>query len=71
MIRHVLTPKRGLADDITQEQRDQGLAEIEVYYEWIRKYILPQESDVSWGPMMLLPLGRPGANYRDIVPDPG
>ena len=64
--------KRNLANDITKEQRDQGIAEIAIYQEWITKHILPQgRTDGSPAPIMILPLGRPGANYRDIVPKPG
>lgn len=58
---------RGLATNITREQRDRGLAELEVYYTWVRDNILKPDTEYNF---VLLPLGRPGANYRDVVPAP-
>ena len=58
---------RSLADDITQEQRDQGLAELDTYYSWVRDEILKVGTENN---IIVLPLGRPGANYRDTVPAP-
>ncbi|KAK3297432.1 amidase signature domain-containing protein, partial [Chaetomium fimeti] len=63
-----MTRRWALASNITQEQRDQGLAELEVYYTWVRDEILKPDTEYNF---ILLPLGRPGANYRDIVPTPG
>ncbi|KAK4139840.1 putative amidase [Dichotomopilus funicola] len=63
-----MTRRWGLATNITQEQREQGLAELGVYYTWVRGHILKPDTEYNF---VLLPLGRPGANYRDIVPTPG
>ncbi|KAH6620994.1 amidase signature domain-containing protein [Chaetomium sp. MPI-SDFR-AT-0129] len=63
-----MTRRWGLATNITQEQRDQGLAELGVYYTWVRDHILKPDTEYNF---VLLPLRRPGANYRDIVPIPG
>ncbi|KAK4194619.1 amidase signature domain-containing protein [Triangularia verruculosa] len=63
-----MTRRWGLASNITKEQRDQGLAELNVCYQWVRDSILKPEAEYNF---VLLPLGRPGANYRDIVPTAG
>ncbi|KAI0099877.1 amidase signature enzyme [Nemania sp. FL0031] len=63
-----MTKRWGLCDHISKEQRDQGLREIEVYYTWVRDHVVKEGLEDN---IMVLPLGRPGANYRDIVPQPG
>lgn len=50
------------------EQRDQGLRELSVYYDWALEHILKPDTEHNF---VLVPLGRPGANYRDLVPAPG
>ncbi|KAJ5116053.1 hypothetical protein N7456_000401 [Penicillium angulare] len=54
--------QRGI--DTTKEERDRGIAECETVAAWIYSEIL------TAGSIMLLPLGRPGANYRDLIPEP-
>ncbi|KAJ5735194.1 uncharacterized protein N7483_000319 [Penicillium malachiteum] len=53
--------ERQLGNDITKEERDRGLQECEIFSPWIYSKVLTPEV------IMLLPLGRPGANYRDSV----
>lgn len=57
--------QRGI--DTTKEERDQGLEELDVFREWVERYVLVPGESVEDGPIMMIPLGRPGANYRDIV----
>ncbi|GAP92178.1 putative amidase [Rosellinia necatrix] len=63
-----MTKRWALCDDISKEQRDQGFREIDVYYTWIRDHVLKEGLEDN---IMVLPLGRSGANYRDVVPQPG
>ncbi|PMD44122.1 amidase signature enzyme [Hyaloscypha variabilis F] len=55
--------QRGI--NTTKEQRDQGLQECETVAKWMAKEVLTP------GTIMLIPAGRPGANYRDTIPEPG
>lgn len=54
---------------VTDEERDQSLAKIDVFKKWVDREIWQRhnKSDVS---IMIVPQGRPGANYRDIVGTP-
>ncbi|KAI1116420.1 amidase signature enzyme [Nemania sp. NC0429] len=63
-----MTKRWALCDDISKEQRDQGLREVEIYYDWIRDHVLKDGTEDN---IMILPLGRAGANYRDVLPKPG
>lgn len=61
---------RELGQKTTLEERDQGLAEIEVFKKWVDQYILPLSADGQPEAIVVVPLGRASANYRDIVPPP-
>ncbi|KAI0388524.1 hypothetical protein F5Y17DRAFT_452461 [Xylariaceae sp. FL0594] len=63
-----MTKRWGLCEQITKEQRDQGLQELKIYYSWVRDHVLRDGTEDN---IILLPLGRAGANYRDVVPQPG
>ncbi|KAH6617363.1 amidase signature domain-containing protein [Chaetomium tenue] len=63
-----MTRRWGLATNIIQEHRDQCLDDLGVYYDWVLDNILKPDTEYNF---VLLPLGRPGANYRDIVPESG
>ncbi|KAH6877051.1 hypothetical protein B0T10DRAFT_464754 [Thelonectria olida] len=56
---------RELSDVITKEQRDQGVSELDVYYAGVHEHILKPDTEYN---LLLLPLGRPETNYRDLVP---
>jgi hypothetical protein len=53
---------------ITKEQRAQADKETKVYKDWIDANILTKDESGASEAIMILPLGRPGPNYRDIVP---
>lgn len=55
---------------ITKEQRLQADKETKVYKDWVDANILTRDSSGSSEAIMILPLGRPGPNYRDTVPPP-
>ncbi|KAI1121232.1 amidase signature enzyme [Nemania abortiva] len=63
-----MTQRWALCDDISKEERDQGLKVLKVYDAWVRDHVLKEGIEDN---VMILPLGRPGANYRDIAPQPG
>ncbi|KAL1857017.1 hypothetical protein Daus18300_010463 [Diaporthe australafricana] len=66
-----MTKRWGLANSINEDQRKQpweGIEELQVYYNWIRDFILAPGDRQN---VILLSLGRPGANYRDALPQPG
>ena len=65
---HPFVRRRGI--DTTKAERDQGLEELKIFGNWINTQVLA-ENELDAAPIMLIPLGRPGANYRDIVPPPG
>ncbi|KAK0750252.1 amidase [Schizothecium vesticola] len=54
----------------TQEERDRSLQEIEQFREWAQKTLFSTRGDGSSNTIMLVPHGRPGANYRDTEPSP-
>jgi hypothetical protein len=54
--------QRGI--NTTKKQRDQGLRECETVAKWMAKEVLTPRT------IMLIPAGRPGANYRDTIPEP-
>jgi hypothetical protein len=56
--------------EITADERATGLKEIEVFKDWVDKHILVSDDPSEPPPIMLLPLGRSGPNYRDVVPPP-
>ncbi|KAK0702782.1 amidase signature domain-containing protein [Lasiosphaeris hirsuta] len=55
--------QRGI--DTTKEQRDQGRQECDVVSKWLFSEHLTPDT------IMLIPAGRPAANYRDMIPEPG
>lgn len=59
---------RELGAKITKEQRAQADKETEVFKNWIDAHILTRDASGASEAIMILPLGRPGPNYRDIVP---
>ena len=61
---------RELGQQTTLAQRNQGLREIEVFREWVDQRLLPLSPDGQPEAVIAVPLGRAGANYRDIVPPP-
>lgn len=67
----VFTFHRQRGIDTTQEERNRGLAELEVFRDWIERCILSPDRDGKGSPVMLLPLGQPCKNYCDVVPPAG
>ncbi|KAJ5414878.1 hypothetical protein N7509_000212 [Penicillium cosmopolitanum] len=57
-----------MGEEITEEERAQSDDETKVYRDWIDEKILTKDSSGAPEAIMILPLGRPGPNYRDIVP---
>ncbi|KKA25283.1 hypothetical protein T310_0691 [Rasamsonia emersonii CBS 393.64] len=53
---------------VDDEQRAQADKETEVFKNWIDAHILTRDASGASEAIMILPLGRPGPNYRDIVP---
>ncbi|EGX45092.1 hypothetical protein AOL_s00173g193 [Orbilia oligospora ATCC 24927] len=53
------------------ENRQRSIDEMKVFRDWIFKTFLETEADGISGPIMLIPLGRPGNNPRDVVPPAG
>jgi len=64
---HLARWERGAT--VTDEERDQSLAKIDVFKKWVDREIWQRhdQSDIS---IMIVPQGRPGANYRDVVGTP-
>lgn len=58
-------PNRQRDIDITKEERDRGLQECKTVAEWMFKKVLTPDT------IMVIPVGRPGGNYRDTLPEPG
>jgi hypothetical protein len=54
----------------TQEERDESLEQVEQFREWAQKTLFSTRGDGSSSTIMLVPHGRPGANYRDAEPSP-
>lgn len=52
----------------TQEERDQALKEVEQFREWAQKTLFSARRGGRCRTIMLVPHGRPGANYRDTKP---
>ena len=61
---------RELGLQTTLEERNRGFKEIEVFREWVDEYLLTSSSAGQPETIVIVPLGRAGANYRDIVPPP-
>lgn len=61
---------RELGQQTTLEERNQGLKEIEVFRDWVDQHLLPLSPEGQPEAIVVVPLGRAGANYRDIVPPP-
>lgn len=67
----LLTPLcRELGRQTTLEERNRGLEEIEVFRKWVDQYLLPLSPNGRPGVILMVPLGRASANYRDVVPPP-
>ncbi|KAF1955681.1 putative amidase [Byssothecium circinans] len=54
---------------ITTEERDQSLDRISIFRQWFNKEIWNVEDSGDFA-IMIVPQGRPGANYRDVVGEP-
>lgn len=52
----------------TEEERDEGLQKIKVFKKWWNEHIWKVDSEGGYT-VMVVPQGRPGANYRDRVPE--
>ncbi|KAK1833473.1 amidase signature domain-containing protein [Podospora conica] len=55
-------------DDETQQERDQSLKEVELFRAWAGQTLLSSRGDGRYDTIMIVPHGRPGANYRDVPP---
>lgn len=54
---------------MSEKELDESLEKIQVFKEWVDRYIWNVD-DPSTFTIMILPQGRPGANYRDVVGTP-
>lgn len=53
----------------TKEQLDESHGKLKVFKEWWAKQIWKVDDQANFT-IMIVPHGRPGANYRDAVPEP-
>lgn len=58
---------RDLGSKVTEEQRAQGVAECEVFRDWVAKHVLTRNDEGHGEAVILLPLGNAKLDYRDIV----
>lgn len=61
---------RELGRQTTLEERNRGLEEIEVFRKWADQHLLTLSPDAQPEVIVVVPLGRASANYRDVVPPP-
>jgi hypothetical protein len=63
---NIADSKRARGEKITDEQRDNNLERIKVFKEWSNKKIW-QVDDPEDAAIIMVPQGRPGANYKNAV----
>ena len=61
---------RALGEGISAEDRKQAMHELEIYREWIRKYVFPTDSDSDSSAVIVLPVLSTKPDYRDVLSGP-
>lgn len=56
---------RDIAAKVTVEEKEQALRQVSVLKQWMHENVL-RKGDFT---VLFAPQGRPGANYRDVVPE--
>lgn len=49
---------------------NQGLEEIRIFKKWVDEHVLIEDVETHSRPIIVLPLGRAGPNYRDEAAAP-
>ncbi|KAI8652658.1 C2H2-type domain-containing protein [Fusarium keratoplasticum] len=69
-----VSPSQGwkweLGSKVTEEQRAHGIAECEVFRDWVDKHVLTRNDGGHGEAVILLPLGNAKLDYRDIESGP-
>lgn len=56
---------------MTNEESEEGLEAARILRQWSAEYVWRTEDDDEGPVLMIVPQGRPGANYRDVpLPPP-
>lgn len=56
---------------VTAEQRENAVEQLQVFKRWIWKHVFEMDDKGESRTLMIVPHGRPGANYRDVEAQPG
>lgn len=61
---------RDAGAQITEDEMNQGLEEIRIFKKWVDEHVLIEDVETHSRPIIVLPLGRAGPNYRDEAAAP-
>lgn len=61
---------RDAGAQITEDEMNQGLEEIRIFKKWVDEHVLIEDVKTHSRPIIVLPLGRAGPNYRDEAAAP-